>query len=153
MGDFDLGQWGTPRGEVARKLGPGRTGVTAVRGSKLKVQTRARFGRDAALWAKSIGSARSALDKKELGAGFGSLTSASELLGQLLGFRRGVEVSGLRPSLRLEAKGLDQLPHVLDLASDEPAHLLRRAARDNIAVFGQLRDQLWSMGRPHEFPI
>src|SRR6516164_7407386 len=60
---------------------------------------------------------------------------------------------GLRPSLRLETKGLDQLLHVLDLVSHKPAHLLRRAAGDNVAVFGQLRDQLWSMGRLHEFPI
>src|SRR5262245_40979570 len=60
---------------------------------------------------------------------------------------------GLRPSLRLEAKGLDQLLHVLDLLSHKPAHLLRRAAGDNVAVFGQLRDQLWSMGCLYEFPI
>src|SRR6516162_230086 len=60
---------------------------------------------------------------------------------------------GSRPSLRLETKGLDQLLHVLDLVSHKPAHLLRRAAGDNVAVFGQLRDQLWSMGRLHEFPI
>jgi hypothetical protein len=38
------------------------------------------------------------------------------------------------PSLRLEAKGLDQLLHVLDLVSHKPAHLLRRAAGDNVAV-------------------
>src|SRR5262249_62103263 len=60
---------------------------------------------------------------------------------------------GLRPSLRLEAKGLHQLLHVLDLLSHKPAHLLRRAAGDNVAVFGQLRDQLWSMGCLYEFPI
>src|SRR5262249_12056421 len=60
---------------------------------------------------------------------------------------------GLRPSLRLEAKGLDQLLHVLDLVSHKPAHLLGRAAGDNVAVFGQLRDQLWSMSRLHEFSI
>src|SRR5262245_49397665 len=60
---------------------------------------------------------------------------------------------GLRPSLRLEAKGLDQLLHVLDFVSYKPAHLLRRAAGDNVAGFGQLRDQLWSLSRLHEFPI
>src|SRR5262245_60100738 len=60
---------------------------------------------------------------------------------------------GLRPSLRLEAKGLDQLLHVLDLVSHKRAHLLGRAAGDNVAVFGQLRDQLWSMSRLYEFSI
>src|SRR6516164_1140039 len=59
----------------------------------------------------------------------------------------------LRPSLCLEAKGLDQLLHVFDLVSHKPAHLLRGAAGDDVAVFGQLCDQLWSMSRLHEFPI
>jgi crotonobetainyl-CoA:carnitine CoA-transferase CaiB-like acyl-CoA transferase len=35
---------------------------------------------------------------------------------------------------------------------DAIRHLLWRAAGDNVAVFGQLRDQLWSMGRLYQFP-
>src|SRR5262249_11944229 len=59
---------------------------------------------------------------------------------------------GLRHHCALRPRGLDQLLHILDLVSHKPAHLLRRAAGDNVGVFGQLRDQLWSMGRLHEFP-
>jgi hypothetical protein len=56
-------------------------------------------------------------------------------------------------SMGLEAKDLNQLLHVLDLVSHKPAHLLRRAAGYNVAVFRQLRDQLWSTGCNHKFPI
>jgi hypothetical protein len=56
-------------------------------------------------------------------------------------------------SMNLEAKGLNQLLHVLDLVSHKPAHLLRCAAGYNVTVFGQLRDQLGSTGGNHEFPI
>src|SRR5262249_59889448 len=55
--------------------------------------------------------------------------------------------------MNLEAKGLNQLLHILDLVSHKLTHLLRCAARYNVAVFGQLRDQFGSTGGSHEFPI
>jgi hypothetical protein len=56
-------------------------------------------------------------------------------------------------SMNLQAKGFNQLLHLLDLVSHKPAHLLRCAAGYNVTVFGQLGDQIWSMRGNHEFPV
>jgi sterol desaturase/sphingolipid hydroxylase (fatty acid hydroxylase superfamily) len=45
---------------------------------------------------------------------------------------------GRSKSINLEAKGLNQLLHVLDLVSYKPTHLLRSAAGYNVSVFSQL---------------
>jgi hypothetical protein len=60
---------------------------------------------------------------------------------------------GSTKSMNLEAKGFNQLLHLLDLVSHKPAHLLRCAAGYNVTVFGQLGDQTRSMRGNHEFPI
>src|SRR5262245_15168394 len=85
-------------------------------------------------------------------AGSDRLTPVTQITTMVVLVRGGLWVTlqrsfgTLRSSRRLEAKGPDQLLHVVDLVGHEPAHLFRRAAGDDVAVLGQLRDQLRSMG-------